>query len=148
VNNARFFYLFAVNGRLSIFNSALEACGHVQWSAMKPDDSLAWSVAALGWPGTVLLAFTIVVVGPLEEEVLFRGVILPRLTPWLGSTWAIVATSVIFAVLHVGSEPLGIRPAGVFVLALAWGWARLRTRGLNAPIAMHIVTNLVSFATR
>ncbi len=146
-----FFYLFAVNGRLSIFNSALEAFGHVQWSAMKPDDSLAWSVAALGWPGTVLLAFTIVVVGPLEEEVLFRGVILPRLTPWLGSTWAIVATSVIFAVLHerFGSEPLGIRPAGVFVLALALGWARLRTGGLNAPIAMHVVTNaLVSFATR
>ncbi len=87
----------------------------------------------------------------MQEEVLFRGMILPRLTPWLGSTWAIVATSVIFAVLHerFGGEPLGIRPAGVFVLALALGWARLRTGGLNAPIALHILTNaLVSFSPR
>ena len=146
-----FFYVVAVDVRLSIFSSALEAFWHVQWPALDAEGNVARSVAAFGWPGAALLALTIVVVGPLEEEVLFRGVILPRLTPWLGATWAIVATSVLFAVMHegFGRVPIGLRPAGVFVIALAFGWARLRTGGLAAPIAMHVITNaLVSLSPR
>jgi membrane protease YdiL (CAAX protease family) len=140
-----FFYVIAVNTRLTIFSFGLEALARVQWPALDAERNITASAAAFGWSGAVLLALMIVLVGPVEEEVLFRGVLLPRLMPRLGAAWAIVVTSVIFAVLHegFGREPLGLRPTAVFVIALAFGWARLRTGGLSAPIAMHVVTNAI-----
>jgi membrane protease YdiL (CAAX protease family) len=36
-----------------------------------------------------------------------------------------------------------LRPAAVFVIALAFGWARLRSGGLAAPIVMHVATNAI-----
>src|SRR2546430_11400922 len=35
--------------------------------------------ASVGWQGQVLIALTVAVLAPLAEEVLFRGVVLPRL---------------------------------------------------------------------
>jgi membrane protease YdiL (CAAX protease family) len=138
-----FFYVMAVNARLAILSVGLEAMARVRWPALDSEPNFTASAAAFGWSRATLLALTIVLVGPVEEEVLFRGVLLPRLVPRFGATWAIVATSVIFAVLHegYGREPLGLRPAAVFVIALAFGWARLRTGGLTAPIVMHVMTN-------
>ncbi len=140
-----FFYVTAVNARLTIFSFGLEALARVQWPALDAETNITANAAAFGWSGAALLALMIVLVGPVEEEVLFRGVLLPRLMPRLGATWAIAVTSVIFAVLHedFGREPLGLRPAAVFVIALALGWARLRTGGLTAPIVMHVVTNAI-----
>ena len=140
-----FFYVIAVNARLTIFSFGLEALARVQWPVLDAERNITASATAFGWSGAVLLALMIVLVGPVEEEVLFRGVLLPRLTPRLGAAWAIVVTSVIFAVLHegFGREPLGLRPAAVFVIALAFGWARLRSGGLAAPIVMHVATNAI-----
>jgi membrane protease YdiL (CAAX protease family) len=141
-----FFYMLAVNIRLSIFGTAGEAFGHVHVPAAPAEANAASGLATLGWPGALLLALTVAVIGPVEEEVLFRGVTLPRLAAWMGARWAIVASSVVFSVLHegFGSGPFGFRGASVFLSALVLAWARLRTGGLAAPITMHIVTNALS----
>jgi len=143
-----FFYVFTVSARVLIFSSPIQALVHTWWPELDAGIREAWTVA--DWPARILLALTVVVVGPLEEEVLFRGVMLPRLAPWLGPMRAIVATSVIFAVLHegFGSAPIGLPPAGVVVLALVLGWARLRSGGLAAPIAIHALTNLGALFAR
>lgn len=145
-----FFYVVAVNIRLSIFGTALEAFGHVNVPTSATEANAASGFATLGWPAALLLALTVAVIGPVEEEVLFRGVILPRLTSWMGAGWAIVASSAVFSVLHegFGDGPFGLRTASVFLLALVLGWARLRTGGLAAPITMHIVTNALSLFAR
>ena len=145
-----FFYLVAVNVRVNIFTAALEAFGHVHLSAVAADGSVAYGFAALGWPGRALLTLTVVGAVPVAEEVLFRGVILPRLAPWMGAAWAIVASSAVFAVLHegFGNEPFGLRAADAFESALIQGWARLRTGGLTAPITMHIVNNACALLSR
>jgi len=138
-----FFYLVTINIRLTILESAVEAVADVQ---IPSGAVAAGELAALGWPGVILRFLTVAVIGPIEEEVLFRGVVLPRLVPWMGPAWAIVASSVVFAVLHegYGTEPFGLRAVSVLLIALILGWARLRTGGLSAPITMHITTNTLS----
>jgi len=137
------FYAVCANIRLGIVGAALDALVGLRSSAATVETAVAQSLGAVDVAGQVLMVLSLVVIGPAAEEVLFRGVMLPRLTEWFGVGWALVATSVTFAVLHEGAghEPFGLRAAGVIVIALALGWARIRTRGLTAPIVMHMLVN-------
>ena len=48
----------------------------------------------------VAIILLVVVGAPLVEELLFRGLILRNLQRWFGATFAIVASSVLFAIPH------------------------------------------------
>lgn len=137
-----FLYLAVIGVRLNIVVSAVEAFAHVRLPS-PPEQTVVAGFGALSPLGQILLASQVVLVAPIAEEVLFRGVILPRLVPWMGAAWAVVATSAIFAVLHDSFtyQAMGVRAASVFINALILGWARLRTGGLTAPIAIHMIKN-------
>lgn len=81
-------------------------------------------------------------VGPLSEEVVFRGVILPRLVPWLGAPGGIVVTAVLFTLPHYGYSVQA--SVTVFLAGIVFGWARLRTGGLAVPVALHMAVNALS----
>lgn len=72
-----------------------------------------------------------VLVAPVVEEVLFRGVLVNRWGVKWGLGTGIVASSVLFGVLH------GINTAGATVLGLVAAVLYLRTRTLIVPIAFH-----------
>lgn len=82
-----------------------------------------------------------VVIAPVAEEVVFRGLLLPGFAQSMGTTKALVLSSAVFALFHVPSHGSAAVLPGV--LGFAFGWARLRTGGLRAPIALHIANNLV-----
>jgi membrane protease YdiL (CAAX protease family) len=91
--------------------------------------------------GRALLLATAVVLAPLAEEVIFRGVMLPAIARSAGASRALVLTAVVFGLFHVPSHGAGaVAPA---LLGVVFGWARLRTGGLAAPIALHALNNLV-----
>jgi membrane protease YdiL (CAAX protease family) len=99
---------------------------------MKP--VVTWS----GWSMQVLVA---VVLAPIAEEVLFRGLLLQRWAAKWGTWRAVMATSALFAVGHV--ELLG-----QFVFAVVMCALYLRTRSLWVPIATHALNNaIVSIGT-
>ncbi|OLB94038.1 MAG: hypothetical protein AUH30_18700 [Candidatus Rokubacteria bacterium 13_1_40CM_68_15] len=133
-----FFYFAATNARLSILEDGLRAVlpGDSSAGVAGPADRLGFP--ALPWQGEIILALIVVVIGPVVEEFLFRGVILPRLTLWMGATAAIVVSSGIFTVLHA---PLTWSNLSIFEIAVIQGWARLRTGRLAAPIAIHMIMN-------
>jgi membrane protease YdiL (CAAX protease family) len=92
--------------------------------------------------GSPLLIMFIVVVGPVIEEFVFRGIVLrrwmARSTLWRG----VIGSSLIFAILHPPFW-LGALVVGVFLSMLY-----LVTRSLYAPIAFHAMYNgLVTWAT-
>jgi len=100
--------------------------------------------AASGTSGTLLVLVTVGLVAPLAEEVVFRGVLLPGLARRMRPGLALVATSFVFAVFHIPSHGIGAVMPGL--LGLVFGWARLRTGGLTAPVVLHAANNLlVSF---
>jgi membrane protease YdiL (CAAX protease family) len=92
--------------------------------------------------GSPLLITFIVVIGPVIEEFVFRGIVLRR---WMAKStlWrGVIGSSVIFALLHPPFW-LGALVVGVFLAMLY-----LVTRSLYAPIAFHAMYNgLVTWAT-
>jgi membrane protease YdiL (CAAX protease family) len=78
------------------------------------------------------------------EEYVFRGYLLQALGSLTRSKWvALLATSTLFAVAHgVQNFPLFFDR---FVFGLIAGWLVIRTGGLEAGIAMHILNNFLAF---
>ncbi len=94
-------------------------------------------------PAGIATAFVVaVVLAPLTEEILFRGVLLSALKARWGTGVAIFGSSALFAGMHV--SPYAIPP--VFVLALVLGWLFVRTRSLTVCIVAHSVFNGVGLA--
>lgn len=91
----------------------------------------------------LLFAVVVVVVAPLTEEPLFRGLLLDgfmrRNRPWKG----LLMTSALFALIHI--NPCQVVVA--FPLGLVLGWAYLRTRSLWPCILGHALLNSSSILT-
>lgn len=88
-----------------------------------------------------LLALTAVVVAPLFEELLFRGVMLPVLGRSWGPVPAVVASALVFALAHLSvSEALPL-----LALGLVLGWLRLQTGRLLSCTLMHGFWNGFTF---
>ncbi len=81
--------------------------------------------------------FTAAIAAPLFEEFLFRGFLLPSLTPHLPVSWAIVVSSFIFAIAHLSlSETLPLTALGIVL-----GVVYTRSRNLLAPMLLHGLWN-------
>jgi hypothetical protein len=91
----------------------------------------------------VLLAFLAVVVAPLIEETVFRGLFQTMIRSYLGRPWlAIIITSILFAMVHAN---LSHWPA-LFALALGMGYAYEKSGSLFRPIFMHVFFNGATIA--
>lgn len=93
-------------------------------------------------PALACFAFTAVLLAPLFEETIFRGVLLPVAARELGGTWGVVVSAAVFAVAHLS---LGELPA-LFVLGLGLGWLRLSSGRLGASVLMHALWNAMTFS--
>ncbi len=86
----------------------------------------------------VLWGVMVIVVAPVLEELLFRGILLPglrrRLKPWP----AMLVGSAIFSLLHVDAWPA---PVPLFVLAIFLSYLWYRTNSLVPSIVLHAVFN-------
>ncbi|MDK2595023.1 CPBP family intramembrane glutamic endopeptidase [Pseudoalteromonas obscura] len=90
------------------------------------------------WLYISILFLSIVIVSPIFEEVVFRGILLDRLSLKLSPIWAITVSSLLFGFLH--HNYLGSTVYGVLLCLV-----RLRFRSLTAVIFVHILNNLMVF---
>lgn len=131
-------YLFGGGARITVVLAAADGLlfGGTGLGASNPVEQFAR--AGLGVAGTLLLFGNVVLLGPVAEEVLFRGYLLPRLVTRLGTAWALWTSAAVFALLHPH-----YRLYVLLILFLGWilGWARVRSGGLAAPIALHVLIN-------
>ena len=81
---------------------------------------------------------TIVLVAPVLEELFARGILLTRWTVKWGVPRAILASSVVFALLHTNF-------LGSFCFACAMAILYIRTKSLFIPISLHILNNLTAW---
>ena len=90
---------------------------------------------ALEMSGFLLLAL---LVGPIMEEVVFRGYLQSSLAKKLPAWAAILITSIVFT---VGHSPMILWPMYLLYSA-TWGWILLRTGSLRMAVLIHILSNL------
>ena len=112
----------------------------------------SWLAREAGWKGNTahiveelhrlsaeelaLVAGLAVVLGPLLEELLFRGFLQSFASQRFGRTGGVFVAALVFAPLHGVADALP-----VFTLSLLLGWLRQRTQSILAPWAVHSLNN-------
>ena len=84
-----------------------------------------------------LVLFSVVVVAPITEEFIFRGVLLHRWGVKWGIRPAIVMTSILFGMLHSNL-------VGLFVFGVVMALLYLSTRSLLVPMVAHALNNAIA----
>ena len=82
----------------------------------------------------VLMLTVTGLLGPVVEELFFRGLLLPAWAIRVGQNWAVVLSSLVFALLHV-------EIVGGFIFGAVVGFTFLRTRRLWLPVMIHVAGN-------
>ncbi|MBV1756277.1 MAG: CPBP family intramembrane metalloprotease [Dethiosulfatibacter sp.] len=88
-----------------------------------------------------LRLFLIIALTPgVCEEILFRGFALRPLEKKLGPKWAVLITSLAFAIVHLDF----IRLIPTFILGVAFGFVAVKTRSIFPSIILHTLNNSVA----
>lgn len=89
---------------------------------------------------TFLAVLVVGVLGPVVEELVFRGLVYGYVEGRFGGIAAMIVSTVLFAAAHI--EPAHV--AVVVPMGLLLGWARMRTGSIWPTIAAHIANNTVA----
>lgn len=97
---------------------------------------------ALLFPGAAAaLTFqAVAVVTPVSEEIMFRGFALRGLLAAIGPGPAVVASAVVFSVLHLDARVM----IPIFFTGLAFGWLYVRTGSVWPGVAAHAGQNALA----
>jgi hypothetical protein len=136
------------------------------WSSVLAGPLVAFSIAFLGLTirtpenilpfenymhdrvSVVLIGLFAVTLGPLSEELAFRGLLFPLLARSFGAPAAILGAAVPFALLHGPQYSWSWQHILLVLLAgLAFGWMRHRTGSTMASAFMHGAYNLTFYST-
>lgn len=89
---------------------------------------------------SILAPIVLVGIAPITEEFLFRGIILQRWATKWGIRSALIASSIVFGILHANF-------VGLSIFGLVMGLLYLKTRSLAVPIACHALNNAIAAAS-
>jgi membrane protease YdiL (CAAX protease family) len=99
-----------------------------------------------GWGPFIAGSLVLVAVVPLQaaaEEYLTRGWLLQVVGSICRGPWVPIAVqAVVFAALHGWGTPWGF--ADLILFSVVTGWLTVRTGGLEAAIALHVMNNLIA----
>lgn len=126
-----FLALFVAFGAFAVVTSGYTAGGFLE------------AIAAFTWRER-LLGLLIGVSASLVEESLYRGYVQPALCKRLGATGGIVATAVLFSLMHIPTNLVAF--AGRLLIGLGLGFLRGQDRPLWAPAIAHTLVWVVIFA--
>lgn len=96
-------------------------------------------------PGRVLLFISFVIVGPLGEEVVFRGVFLAWLSRRMGPMAAVLVSAAAFGLIHWEGPDTVAPVVGLFLIGLVLGYAAIRYGNLSMALWIHAGVNLLAF---
>jgi len=123
-----------------LLGSVMDALTLALHKPLVPTLLASWFVGAAS--ASAMFVFTVIVT-PLVEELLFRGVLYPVMARSLGTLASILIVSGVFALAHVATYGLdAYLLAQTLVAGLYLTWLRARTGTLQASIAAHAAFNL------
>ncbi len=127
--------LFSVSALL-----ALDLVDYLITQVLPPSPQLAGDINGLLQFGTPLrglgVMLAVLILGPLGEELLFRGFVYRYLLKNRGVTEAVLISSLLFALFHPGVYTLQILLFGFLLALLRW-----RTGSLLPPLILHLLNN-------
>lgn len=82
----------------------------------------------------------IAIIGPVIEELVFRGAIMRELLQRYSPTKSILISGMVFGLIHINP----IQVIGAMIFGFILGWLYYRTRSLVPGIVLHVLNNSVS----
>ena len=120
--------------------------GVVGFLLRAPPISLPFDQMLKGLPTTMLFFVFAVVIGPLCEELAFRGFLMPLVIRTLGPALGIVLTGVLFGCLHAPEYSYSWQHILIVTLAgIAFGYVRYQSGSTAASTLLHATFNLTEF---
>lgn len=113
-------------------------------NAIQINRSAAFYSGILPGLGKVLMAVTLLLVQPVIEEVLCRGIILTRLENSMPDWAAVLTSSLLFGIIHLMAGGL-LLTAGATLMGIFFGIIFIKTKSLYVTIAAHAFANLPDF---
>lgn len=110
------------------------------WPELKPQDMVETFQASGALDVKLLVTFTAVIIAPLSEEILFRGFVYGVLKRYTDAPFAILASSLMFAIIHMHLGSL----APLCLLAILFCIAYEITGCLLVPMFLHMIFNSTS----
>ena len=93
-------------------------------------------------PALIYMSFFVSVLGPIAEEIFFRGFMYRALKKSMGFVWALVLSSALFALLH--AHLVGFFP--ILVLGILLAYLYEKTGSLISSVTVHIMHNSAMIA--
>ncbi|MGC3000682.1 lysostaphin resistance A-like protein [Streptomyces sp. G35A] len=118
-------------------------------TVLLPDDGSASAEPAawVGWRSFLTSLAVLAVLVPVQaaaEEYVFRGWLTQAVGAFLRSPWlAVLPQAALFAAAHGWGTTWGF--TDLLLFGLVAGWLTIRTGGLEAAIALHVLNNLLAF---
>jgi membrane protease YdiL (CAAX protease family) len=95
--------------------------------------------------GTKVLVFVVLVMlAPLTEELLYRGVLLSRIRRDVSAHAAVAISAAVFAGIHLIDPNAIFAVPGLFVIGVVLGYQALHTERIGLTIATHAGVNLLA----
>ena len=118
---------------------------HLPHFNMEPQEQLSVHVlrVSMSWAGRITLGATAVLLAPVAEEILFRGILYPAVKQAGFPRLALWGTTLLFAAVHM--NVVTFVPLAVLALVLTALYER--TNNLLAPITAHALFNALNFVT-
>jgi len=132
-------YAVALGVAAAVTAARVAALGASDSYRAATERSLTQVLGPLGWLDLAWVSF----LPALSEEILFRGALVPAVSPdWRG----VGVSAVVFGALHVTGNRNGTSAAFAGVAGAAYGAAMLATHNVAVPVVAHFAANLASAA--
>jgi uncharacterized protein len=131
---------FGIQVVLALLITSIADAVNIEISTQEVVDSAA---AAGEWFEWALVAVGIVVLGPLVEEIVFRGIVL-RALEGRSRFIAVYGSAVLFAAAHALDPAAWLMLPSLFVLGVVLGYEVLRTGRLGRVVAIHAGFNALA----
>jgi membrane protease YdiL (CAAX protease family) len=99
------------------------------------------SDTTFSWPAFLVTLVGAGILGPISEELYFRGLIHRWFIPRLSLAWRVLISSLFFGLGHIDSIAVLIAS---FIMGVVLAIVYEKTESLWVPIAMHIFTNSIA----
>ena len=100
-------------------------------------DFFKWMDIDITAPTTIIAA---VIVAPIGEEIIFRGMITKLLLEEYRPTKAIIISALIFGIIHFNPAQI----PGAIIAGILLGWLYYKTRSVIPGIILHFINNAVA----
>lgn len=132
-------YLYIVGAYLVVYFAQYLIFDVLEWEVSGSQiDLFGLNQIDLGLMNIILLMIAFVVLAPVLEETLFRGLIFGFLNKKIGLIGALLSSSIIFGLLHPGHH------LSTTIMGMAFVVLYLKTKSLWAPILLHMIWNALA----